>query len=246
MDMDKVKDDVVKLVEEILSKKAIAGIEADVEEALKAAEKLVSDLTDRVAAVEARAASDAAMLESLESSKKELESELAAKNEEVASLSAEKEALFQRVEAAETTLENMEKDKLTADRMAELEGLKIARAGESKDKQVQLVREMSDEDFVAYKAEMVTLREELAASIKSELEAASSAHATVEVIVNDEGVAADMQTPPADIDGALESASVTLPNADTSSTGSKWTDFGPRLAKYMEESRSEASKGMKR
>jgi len=247
MDIDKVRDDVVKLVEDILDKKALAGLQVDVEEALNEAKKSVSDMADKVAELEVRVSSDSEAIEALEASKNELVTELAAKKDEVVSLNAEKEVLLARVETAESTLETMAKDKLTDDRMADLDGLKIARAGEARDKQALLVREMSDEDFAAYKDDMVAFRDEIAASYKPEEPAAPEAGADNDDLKENASATGDeedddVQTPPVDVKGALETASATLPNAETSDNDSKWANFGPGLASYLRERRGEASK----
>jgi len=238
MDINKVKDEVTKLVEDILSKKAEAGIQADVEEALRAAEKSITDLVNRVAEVEAQSAVNAGTIEELEGSKAQLESELAAKTEELEAAKKLGEELLHRAQAAEGTLETMEKDKLVADRMSELDGLRVARAGEAREKQVELVRAMSDDSFAAYKEEMVALREELVASIKEELASSGTNNTEAGSADDSEGVV----TPPADVASALETASTTLPNLETSSTNNRWKNFGEGLANYIKSQRGEASK----
>ncbi|MCK5015700.1 MAG: hypothetical protein KAS32_01395 [Candidatus Peribacteraceae bacterium] len=245
MNIDKVRDDITKLVEDILDKKAIAGLQADVDEALSEAKKSVLDMTEKVAEMETREASDAAVLEALEASKGELETELAAKNGEVDSLTVEKEVLLKRVESAESTLETMEKDKLTDNRMTELEGLKITRAGEAREKQALFVRDMSDEDFAAYRDDMVALREEIAASLRPKAEENTDEDPSGETAGAEGEEGDNVLTPPADIQSALETATVTLPNAETAGTENKWDRFGPNLAEYMRSNRGEASKDNK-
>jgi chromosome segregation ATPase len=238
MDVDKVKE----LIKDVLKQSAEAGLQADVEEALKEAEKSVSDLTDKIAEVEAKAATDTATIETLESSKSELETELAAKKEEITSLTTEKESLLERAEKAENVLDTMKKDKLVSDRLTELTELKVARAGEALEAQTQLIREMSEEEFAAYKTDMVALREELLISVKADIESANVNNDSKGTETNTEGDAG-VTTPPADVEGTLENASAAMPNAENADGSKKWDWFSVNFAKHLREQRGEETIG---
>lgn len=244
MDIEKFEGEIKKVVENILAKQAAAGIEKDVKEALKEAEATIKSLKDKVVEAETRATDDAAQIETLESAKTEMETELAAKNDELEKLTEDNKNLSERAENAEKVISDLEKDKLVSERMSELAEAKVERPGEARDKQAEAVREMTDEEFASYKEEMVALRNELMASVKSELEKSGDAGGNEaegegeESASEEEGAA---QTPPANVEGALEEAAAALPNAENASEN-KWQNFSKGLAGLMEKSRGAAPK----
>jgi chromosome segregation ATPase len=250
MSNEKIEQEVTKLVDEILQTKSIAGIEKEVEEALKKAEQTITLLTDKLSALEKSVSDNATALEALESNKNEISTELAAKVEELSTYVEANKQLQERAEKAEAELENLKKDIRQKDRMAELDALKVSRVGASRDKQVAAVRDMSDEDFAAYKEEMVALRAEFLsnASLPTEAPAESEsaslegASAPVEEVLENKEPEV---TPPADVNSALETASTTIPNAETASVD-KWVEYRTKFEKamnaYMEAIRKENEK----
>lgn len=243
MDESRVRDMVSNIVKDILDKKTAAGLESDVEEALKAADKALTDLTAKLAEVEIKSANDASAIELLESNKSNLETELATAKNELAALLTEKEVLLKRVEKAETELDTMLKDKVVASRMTELESLKVVRVGEARVSQEAVVRDMSDEEYASYRDEMVAIREEFLASIREELMVAGVKDQDNKDQANVEEGSTEDVTPPADIQKALETASTTLPNVASSDVSSdKWKKFSTGFAEYLKNNRGEASK----
>lgn len=79
---------------------------------------------------------------------------------------AKKESETANTKLAETVtvLDNIKKDRATEQRMTELETAGVARA--DKDSQAKKVREMSEEDFVAYKEELVSVRQTVIAELE--------------------------------------------------------------------------------
>lgn len=244
MDIAKFEGEITKIVENILEKQAAAGIEKDVKEALEQAESTITSLKERVVEAETRATDDAAKIESLETAKTEMESEVAAKKDEIEKLTEENKNLTERAENAEKVINDLEKDKLQSERMAELAAAKVERTGDAREKQAASVREMTDEEFAAYKEEMVTLRSEIEASLKADLESASSSEEEgtedpeESASAEEEG---DVKTPPANIEGALEEASAAMPNAENASEN-KWQNFSTGLADYLKKNRGAAPK----
>lgn len=253
MDMDnpKIKEMVEKLVQDILAGKASAGASAELETIFGKASQTIEELKEEVSNLRVKAEEQSTAVEDLEQAKSELETEVSALKEQVETLITEKQELEERASVAEGTLEDMAKDKVADDRMAELSGLSVARVDEEAfATQKALIREMSDEDFVAYRDERVAMREELAATFKTEDKAEKpKSDAEVEDDTPDEQAQAgsdsdndsvgDDVTPPADIDGALENASAAVPNAVSPAGDAEWKQWGKALAKFMEDSRGE-------
>lgn len=247
MSNEKIEQEVTKLVDEILQTRSDAGIEKEVEEALKKAEQTITLLTDKLSALEKSVSDNSAALEALEKNKNEISTELAAKTEELSKFAEANKQLQERAEKAEAELENLRKDIRQKDRMAELDMLKVSRVGTFRDKQAAAVRDMSDEDFAAYKEEMVALRAEFIANATVSVSTEESENN--ETVVDEEKASVDDSaikepevTPPADVNSALETASTTIPNAETASVD-KWveyrTKFEKALTDYMEASRKE-------
>lgn len=244
MSNEKIEQEVTKLVDEILQTRLDAGIEKEVEEALKKAEQTITLLTDKLSALEKSVSDNSAALEALEKNKNEISTELAAKVEELSKYAEVNKQLQERADKAEAELENLKKDIRQKDRMSELDALKVSRVGASRDKQLSTIRDMSDDDFVAYKEEMVALRAEFLSTASSEQE---SAVATDGIVATEETatvseISEPEVTPPADVNSALETASTTIPNAETASVD-KWVEYRTKFEKamnaYMEAIRKE-------
>ena len=242
MDIEKFEGDIKKIVENILEKQATAGIEKDVQDALKEAETTIKRLRDKVVEVNSRVTEDAAAIEALKTEKTELETAAELKATELEKLAEEIKVLTERAENAEKVINDLETDKLEAARMAELESVKVVRNGEARDKQAQLVRSMTDEEFSSYKEEMVSLRNELVASIKTELESAGQkVEEIVSPVVAEVVAEVSPQTPPANVEGALSETAAVMPNVQNEE-GAQWKNFSNGLAALMKEKRSEVTK----
>lgn len=243
MDIEKFEGDIKKIVENILEKQATAGIEKDVKDALKEAETTIKNLRDKVVEVNARVTEDAAAIETLKTEKTELETAAELKATELEKFAEEIKVLTERAENAEKVINDLETDKLEVARMAELESAKVVRSGEARDKQALVVRAMTDEEFSSYKEELVSLRDELVASIKTELESAGQKveGSAPPVVAKDVVVEGSPQTPPANVDGALLENAAVMPNV-LNGSDNKWQKFGQDLAALVKEKRGEGSK----
>jgi len=171
MPMDeKLKKDIESVVATIFSEKEEAEMRKKTEEALEKAAATIEDLTNTLEEKNAEAEEQESKFSEIQAKVTDLESELEAARNETESV---KEQLTEK----ETELEEIKKDRAADVRMAELEEAGVAhRTDEAKDAQVARIREMSDEDFAAYKEELVSIRQsvldELAASAESEEETA--------------------------------------------------------------------------
>lgn len=171
MPMDeKLKKDIESVVATIFSEKEEAEMRKKTEEALEKAAATIEDLTNTLEEKNAEAEEQESKFSEIQAKVTDLESELEAARNETESV---KEQLTEK----ETELEEIKKDRAADVRMAELEEAGVAhRTDEAKEAQVARIREMSDEDFAAYKEELVSIRQ----SVLDELAAAASEEETAE------------------------------------------------------------------
>ena len=219
-----------KLIEEILHAKEEAEVQQAVEELLESAKATIQELSESLEAkdstieeMEAKLAEEA---EKFETAKSELEAKL-----------AEVEEIQKQLEEAQTTLAEIERDRVAGERMEKLEEAKVARTGESRDVQYTKIREMTEEDFEEYAAELVSLR----ASLLEEIEAAREETEVTEEEVIEEEVAEEevaeeeeVETPPAEIDE--EEAAAAALNMEVSMTDDakeKWQAFAEAFTKQL-------------
>lgn len=170
MEQDNLRKDIEAIVTSIFSEKEEADIRKRTEDALQEAATTIDDLTNSLADRH----NDVEQLESKVSEHEEkasnLETELEAAQKEV-------ESFKEKLDAADTALEEIKKDRAADIRMAELEEAGVARnSEETKVAQVVKVREMSDEEYVSYKDELVAVRQ----AVLDEIAAASELEETVE------------------------------------------------------------------
>jgi predicted RNase H-like nuclease (RuvC/YqgF family) len=161
---DKLKNDIEAIVASIFSEKEEVEIRKKTEEALQKAAVTIEDLTNSLEEKNAEAENHESKVFEYETKVEDLESKLEAANEEI-------ETVKRQLEETENTLKEMEKDKATDVRMAELDEAGVAFHGEKeKANQVVKVREMSDDEFAAYRDELASVRR----AVLAELEAAST------------------------------------------------------------------------
>jgi len=161
MDRNELKEDIAKIVTSIFSEKEEADVRKRTEEALEQSAQTITDLTTSLEERNAEVAEFEEKISESESKVSGLETELEAAQTEI---TTHKEKLSE----AETALEEMKKDKATELRMSEL-----AEAGivSNEEAQSAKVRDMSDEDFTAYKDELAALRAAVEAELKASAEA---------------------------------------------------------------------------
>ena len=176
--------------------------ETALEESASTIEALATDLeSERVKVTELETT-----LASVEESKKTLEDK---KAEDVVELEKATKDLTDKVESLEkeleekaTELDSIKKDALAVNRMDELTTAGVIR--DDKDTQMLKVREMSDEDFTAYKDELVSVRASILAELKETKETKETkeaAEAKKATEAKEEGSEEDgVKTPPAHID----------------------------------------------
>jgi septal ring factor EnvC (AmiA/AmiB activator) len=259
MPMDeKLRKDIEAHVAAIFSEKEEAEMRKKTEEALEKAAATIEDLTNS--------------LEEKNAEAEELESKVSESGNKIVELKAELEAAKQEAEATkvklsekEAALEEIKKDRAADVRMAELATAGVAqRNEESKVAQIAKVREMSDENFAAYKNELVSIRqailEEIAAATKEEAveetELEEKAEVKVETEekteVSEEGTVEKTEepieekedtsevdlTPPASIDhGQAVFAALNMEHRPTKDIIEKYAELGKAMAEEFTRSR---------
>lgn len=168
---DKLKRDVEAVVAGIFSQKEEADQRARTEEALQKSADTITELTEAMEGKNTELQEKADSVVELEEKISELTSELEAAKKEVTDIS-------EKLTEAETTIENMEKDKATELRMSELTKAGVARS--DKEAQAAKVREMEDEEFAAYRDELVDLRKAVEAELAKVAEEAEEKEAVEE------------------------------------------------------------------
>lgn len=204
---DKLTQEVAKIVEQIFASKKEDEMRQRTEDALNQSASTIETLTselesanDKISDLESKISASATEKAEVEKAKVE---ELAAVKAELDAKVAELETATKQLEEKASELDNIKKDALAATRMATLESAGIAR--KDKEAQTARVREMSDEDFEAYKAELESVRAHILAELDkdkadkeaAEKEEAAKAEAAAKAAAEGgEGV----NTPPANVD----------------------------------------------
>jgi len=196
---EKLIADIKAMVQQIFAEQEESDKQLLTEQALEKSARAISDLTDELATAksEVETAQEKASSD-LEVATAEIESlkvDMAAKDGEIEEAKTKVEEAEAKTTTLETELseakvatEKIEKDIETAARMADLDELKIVRS--DRDGQEAKVREMDDEAFASYKAELTELRTAVEAELADAQENASDDDAS------DDGVV----TPPVEVD----------------------------------------------
>ena len=201
---DKLVQDVKAIVDEIFKQQEEATMRKETEEALTQSAEKINELTASLEAKDAEVAELMASIEELEKTIAELSDKVNELNEEKASFESEKEELIKRAEEAEKELESIKKDQLAKARFEELEAEKVAAStDDAKDAQLAKLREMTDEEFAAYKQERIELRDQLLAQLEqnkvdNDTDTASDGSDTVDDNIQTD--TADVDTSDADFD----------------------------------------------
>lgn len=197
-DQGKFVEGIRSAIKDVLAEREEASRLDKVEDLLSTAESTINELTDTItkkeeALVVASSDNDSlrAQVEELKLKAEELETKLSDADKK-------SEELEGRATAAEKELANIEAGRRLESRMTELEEAKVSKSGEKREAQTVRVRDLSDEEFAAYKQELVDIRSDVEAELKAV--AAEAKKASEKTAVEGEGVVA---VPPADLDKAL-------------------------------------------
>lgn len=227
------KEDFTKEVTAVL-KDALAKLPetAKVSEALETAETTISDLLQAVKSKEdelALAGDDKKALQQqvdeLMAKTKELEEQLAAREAELKDINTQRAELEQRATAAEAVLAEAAAAKLLETRVSELAEAKVLKSGEKLEAQKAKIAAMTDEEFAAYREELVDLRLELEAALVTKETAADEAVVETEEVVE--------VAPPAIKEEAAAAGALNVEIEETPTQKAKYIEFAQALAKLM-------------
>lgn len=161
MDQDKLREDIEAIVTGIFSEKEEADMRKKTEDALQKAAATIEDLTNTL---EGRNAE----VEGLESTISEHEEKTSGLEAELEAAKQETETVKEQLKEAGKALDELKKDRAADIRMSELEEIKIVRSEEkARTAQVAKIREMSDEEYIVYKDELVAVRQAVLDEIAS-------------------------------------------------------------------------------
>lgn len=235
MDQDKLRKDIEAIVASIFSEKEEADMRKKAEGALQKAATTIEDLTN---ALEERSGE----MENLESKVSEHEEKASDLKTELEAAQQEVETVNTKLVEAENALEEIKKDRVADVRMAKLEEAGIARS-EEEDRAVQVakVREMSDEEYAAYRDELTAVRQavldEIAAASekeekeeKNEVEEKEEAEEKEETEEKEE---AEEETDPANIDPNQAVSAALNMDVPSESILSKYADLGKAMAENL-------------
>lgn len=236
MDHDKFVGGIREAVREALAEKEEANRLEKVEELLQTAEDTINELTSTINKKDSELAASTEAQEDLKAKLEELQTKHAELEEKLAAAGNTTQELEERASKAEKELADIAADRQLELRMAELEEAKVSSTDDERRKaQADRIRGMSDEEFAAYKQELVELRSRLEAElVKTNTEEASKEEVEDE---GGEGVA------PADLEKARKeqaaaAAAATL-NIEVASEDikSKYAKLGMAMAERLKNSR---------
>jgi len=179
---DQLSNDVTKIVDDIFKQKEESEMIKETEKALTKSADTINELSESLEAKDQELADSVAEISglnetilTLEAKIKELELAKTTLETEKTGLENEKADIIRRAEEAESKIDKMEKDKLAETRFSELKGSGIAATNDKViEDQTSKIREMSDEDFISYKDELVAIREAIVAELKASEHTADS------------------------------------------------------------------------
>lgn len=149
MERDELKKDIETMVADIWSEKEEVEVRKKTEEALQKSADVITELTDSLEDKGSEVSEITEKLTASNSRIKELETELEAAGKEF-------EKSKEELEISVKAIDEMKKDKAADVRMVELVEAGVAHS--DADVQTTKVREMSDEDFVSYRDELISLK----------------------------------------------------------------------------------------
>jgi len=249
---EKLKKDIEAHVATIFSEKEEADMRKKTEEALQKAAATIEDLTNSLDEKNAE-------FEELESKLSESDTKASTLESELEAARKELDAMKTQLAEKEAALETIKKDRATDIRISELVKACIVHNNEeAKAKQFAKIREMSDEDFVAYRDELVSIRQavldELAAAASVEEEEVvepkkeevvvepevkvDEAASVEEEVKKEEEVKEEPTTPPVNIDpGKAILAALNMDYKPTGDVMERYARLGKAMAEEIVKSR---------
>ena len=230
-DKQELEKKVAEVVKDLFNEKEEAEIRRKTEVELQKAATTISELTSALEGKNEEVAEYLQKISDIDTVVKSLETELEAAKKEL-------ELAGVKVSEAETKLTDMIKDRAAESRIAELEGAGVNTS--DKASQTSKVRSMTDEEFVSYKEELVSIRQSVIAELekareKADAEASAKAEEdarmAAEAAKNSQNTDTEDTTivTPAQIPDTAK-ASLNLENDSVKDIVSKYNELGKELA----------------
>jgi len=235
---DKLKKEIADIIEDIFNSKKEDEMRKRTEDALRESASTIESLTSDLEVVKAELEAASIELTETRTSVEELETQKAALEAEKEKLEETKElelsTLKKELEEKAEELTNIKKDAQAKERMAELASVGVVR--EDASSQEAKVREMTDEEFAAYKEELESIKASILAELKVKEESnekeTSSEEESGEELANNNGE--EVSTPPANIDPSQSvSAAMNLEVYPSEDIMAKYADLGKAMAEAM-------------
>lgn len=166
MDDNKFKDGIRAAIAEAMAEKEEAKRLENIESLLSVAQSTINDLTEVITNKDVELASSSEETNSLRAKVEELEAKTTEFETKLADADKSVEDFKERASVAEVALASIEADKSLSVRMSELEEANVAAPSAGRDAQEARVREMSVDEFAAYRDERVELRTQIQAELK--------------------------------------------------------------------------------
>jgi len=167
---DQITQEIKDIVDGIFKQKEESVMRKDTEDALRNSRDMISELNESLEAKDSELTKVKEEVSNFNDAIIELNNKIGELEESVKTLEQEKsdfesrEAdIVKRAEKAEEDLEDIRKDQLAKARFGDLK--EAGTASSNEEDQTAKVREMSDEEFSAYKDELLTIRESIIAEL---------------------------------------------------------------------------------
>lgn len=164
-DQEQFVDNMRRAVEEVLAEREEVGRLDKIEKLLASTQNTINDLNKKIEDKSEELASASSDKEDLQAQIAELKVKADKLEAKLTEANKSSEGLEVRATAAEKELAGIAADRGLEVRMAELVESKVAKSEAKRDSQSEKVRSMSDEEFAAYKQEMVDLRSDIKAEL---------------------------------------------------------------------------------
>jgi len=227
---DKLKKDIEAIVVTIFSEKEEAAKMQATGDALNEAASRIAELDESIVAKSSEIEELTSSLADMTATK---DTELAESAALLETANTDRDAATAKLAEVEIAFAELKKDILVKERLVELSEAKVAIKADL-DSQIAKIKDMDDEEFSAYKADRVELRE----SVMKELEATQIVTDEVAVVVDvtekvvvDEGVV----TPQAEIKPDLSATAALNFESEVGGISKKYAELGKAMAASIKE-----------
>lgn len=227
-DTNKMAEEIRAILKDLLSETEEKARLAKAEQIVQSAESTILELTNAVTSREDEVTSLTGDNEGLTKEVEELKSKIAELEGQLEESSKSFKEIEEEANKVKAELASLAKDRQLEVRTRELEEAKVLRRSDKLEAQKARVRDMDDEEFAAYKAELVEIRAELEKTLKEQAGGNPEGDPP-------EGDPEVVEVAPPDLDKAGKEAAAAALNVEVASEDikSKWDAWGKALAENM-------------